>query len=52
MQYKFTFGISAHVMSSKGFVREHGESLSNGVYFLKMVQNNEVQQVIKLVKNF
>jgi len=29
-----------------------GESLLNGVYFLKIAANNEAQQVIKLVKNF
>ncbi|HYV95353.1 MAG TPA: immunoglobulin domain-containing protein, partial [Chitinophagales bacterium] len=29
-----------------------GETLSNGVYFLKITLNNETQQVIKLVKNF
>ncbi|HYV90258.1 MAG TPA: immunoglobulin domain-containing protein, partial [Chitinophagales bacterium] len=29
-----------------------GAKLSNGVYFLKVTENNEAQQVIKLVKNF
>ena len=29
-----------------------GENLSNGVYFLKIAANNQVNQVIKLVKNF
>ncbi|HYV91371.1 MAG TPA: T9SS type A sorting domain-containing protein [Chitinophagales bacterium] len=29
-----------------------GESLSNGVYFLKIASRNQAQQVVKLVKNF
>jgi hypothetical protein len=42
--------VESHIVSSDEM--QVGESLSNGVYFLKIMTNSKSQQVIKLVKNF
>ena len=51
----YIYDITGRLVESdkvNGSEMQVGGSLSNGVYFLKLATNNQVQQVIKLVKNF
>ena len=42
--------VESHIVD--GSEMKIGKTLSNGVYFLKIAENGETRQVIKLVKNF